>query len=79
MTEPEITKKVTNKKIEPEITHNLAFVLDGEVGIVMGTDERHAAVFTSNPTVVEFKRSAENNPQVGWKWDGTNFTPPVSE
>jgi hypothetical protein len=67
------------KPVKPDVTQNLAFVIDGEVVIVMGTDERHAAVFTSNPTVVPFQRSAEINPQLGWKWDGTNFTPPVSE
>lgn len=73
----QVTKTVVPTK--PETTKSLAFVLDNEVVIVMGTDERHAAIFTSNPTVVEFTRGAENNPQVGWKWDGTNFTPPVSE
>jgi len=78
MSEPEVTKKVLRER-QSEITKNLAFVLDGEVVVVMGTDERHAAVFTSNPTVIEFTRTAENNPQLGWKWDGTNFTPPVSE
>jgi hypothetical protein len=79
MSEPEVTKKTISTKPQADITHSLAFVLDGEVVIVMGTDERHAAVFTSNPTVVPFTRTAENNPQLGWKWDGTNFTPPVSE
>jgi hypothetical protein len=67
------------KREQPAITKSLAFVLDGEVVLVMGTDERSASVFLSNPTVLEFTRGAENNPQVGWKWDGTNFTPPVSE
>jgi hypothetical protein len=62
-----------------DVAKSLAFVIDGEVQVVMATDERHAAVFLSNPTVVEFVRSSENNPQLGWKWDGTNFTPPVSE
>jgi len=77
MSEP-VTKQVLRE--EPSnMTKSLAFVLDGEVVIVMGTDERHAAVFLSNPTVVEFNRKAENNPQLVWKWDGTNFTPPVSE
>jgi hypothetical protein len=76
MTEP-IRRPVT--PTNPNVTKSLAFILDGEVQVVMGTDDRHAAVFLSNPTVVEFVRSAENNPQVGYKWDGTNFTPPVSE
>jgi len=71
--------KNTIRTEQPTITKSLAFIIDNEVVVVMGTDEAHAAVFLSNPTVVEFKRSAENNPQVGWKWDGTNFTPPVSE
>jgi hypothetical protein len=61
------------------ITKHLAFVIDGEVQVVMGTDDRHAAVFLSSPTVVEFTPSAENTPKLGWKWDGTNLTPPVSE
>ena len=76
MTEP-IRRQVTPTK--SDVSKTLAFILDGEVQVVMGTDERHAAVFLSNPTVVEYTRSAENNPTVGWKWDGTNFTPPVSE
>jgi hypothetical protein len=76
MTEP-IRRQVT--PTNPNVTKSLAFILDGEVQVVMGTDDRHAAVFLSNPTVVEFVRSAENNPQVGYKWDGKNFTPPVSE
>ena len=77
MSEPVVTRQF--KRELPEITKNLAFILDGEVVIVMGTDDRNAAIFLSNPTVVEFTRGAENNPQLGWKWDGTNFTPPVSE
>ena len=76
MTEP-IRKQVT--PTNSDVSKTLAFIIDGEVQVVMGTDDRHAAVFLSNPTVVEYTRGAENNPKVGWKWDGTNFTPPVSE
>ena len=78
MSESEAPKKVL-RDTPSNMTKHLAFILDGEVVVVMGTDDRHAAVFTSNPTVIEFTRSSTNNPQLGWKWDGTNLTPPVSE
>lgn len=61
------------------VTKKLVYILDNEVVLVVGTDDRNAAIFQSNPTIVEYANSAENIPQVGWKWDGTNFTPPVSE
>lgn len=56
----------------------LAYIMDGEVVLVMNTDERMAALFTSNPTVIQVERG-DNEPKVGWKWDGKTFTPPVSE
>ena len=70
----------TNIKRTPNVvTKRLAFILDDEVVLVLGTDDRHAAIFQSNPTVVEYVNSPESTPQIGWKWDGKNFTPPVSE
>jgi hypothetical protein len=57
--------------------HALAFILDGEVVLIMNTDERSAAIFQSNPTVVEFERTATFSPRTGWKYEDGNFTPPT--
>jgi hypothetical protein len=73
MTEP---KRTMEPREIPPIP--LAYIMDGEVVLVMNTDEKMAALFTSNPTVIQVTRGPDS-PQVGWKWDGTNFTPPVSE
>lgn len=43
----------------------LAFVLDGEVADILHTDERLAAIFSSNPTVVNVTTFVEaNDPNV---------------
>jgi hypothetical protein len=73
MTEP---TRVTEPRDIPPVS--LAYIMDGEVVLIMNTDERMGALFTSNPTVIQITQ-APDSPKVGWKWDGTNFTPPVSE
>jgi hypothetical protein len=73
MTEP--TRTMEPREIPPI---PLAYIMDGEVVLVMNTDERMAALFTSNPTVIKITQAVDA-PKIGWKWDGTTFTPPVSE
>lgn len=60
-------------------SHALAFVLDNEVVLMMKTDDRAKAVFTSAPTVIDITDYTSNTPNTGWTWDGTSFHPPVSE
>lgn len=67
--------KIVDAKDMPK--HTLAFVLDGEVVLTMNTDERSAAIFTSNPIVVEFERTATFNPRSGWKYEDGNLVPPT--
>ena len=63
----------------PNNTNALAFVIDNEVVLMMRTDDRAKAVFSSSPTVVDITDYKSNTPNVGWTWDGTYFHPPVSE
>jgi len=55
----------------PEL-HNeklVLFILDGEVVTTMKTSERLAAVFTSDPIVVEYDEATHGpNPRVGDLW-----------
>ena len=53
----------------------LAFVLDGEIADILHTDERLAAIFTSNPLIIDItNESASDNTgiMVGAKYDETN-------
>jgi hypothetical protein len=74
MADNQMTKVVDAKDMP---NHTLAFVLDGEVVLIMNTDERTAAIFTSNPTVVEFERTATFAPRAGWKYEDGNLIPPT--
>lgn len=50
----------------------IAFVLDGEVVDILHTDERLAAIFTSNPLIVDVTGQLEGAGgivKVGTKWD----------
>lgn len=52
----------------------LAFVIDGEVVLIMHTNEKIAAVLQSDPIAVPFTRTGtETDPRVGDVWDGNNF------
>lgn len=63
----------------PNNVNALAFVIDNEVVLMMRTDDRAKAVFTSSPTVVDITNLNSVVPNVGWTYDGTSFSPPVSE
>ena len=53
----------------------LAFVLDGEVAEILQTDDRLAAIFLSQPTIVEFDKE-KDNVVAGMKYNGTKFSIP---
>jgi hypothetical protein len=53
----------------------LAFVLDGEVAEVLQTDDKLAAIFLSQPKVIEFDRE-KDGVVAGMKYDGTKFSNP---
>jgi hypothetical protein len=52
-----------------------AFIIDGEVAEVLQTDDKLAAIFLSQPKIVEFDRE-KNNVVAGMKYDGTKFSIP---
>lgn len=52
----------------------MAFVIDGEVVLIMHTNEKIAAVLQSDPIAVPFTRTGtDTDPRVGDAWDGNNF------
>lgn len=56
-------------------TRFLAFVIDGEVAEILQTDDKLAAVFLSQPKIIEFDRE-KDNVAAGMKYDGTKFSIP---
>lgn len=56
-------------------TRFLAFVIDGEVADILQTDDRLAAIFLSQPQIVEFDRE-KDGVMAGMKYDGTKFSTP---
>lgn len=59
-----------------ENTRFLAFVLDGEVADILQTDDRLAAIFLSQPQIIEFDRE-KDTVAAGMKYDGTKFSNPA--
>lgn len=56
----------------------IAFVIDGTVVDVLHTDERLAAIFLSEPTILDATQWIADHPNsnlVGGTYDGTDFTP----
>lgn len=63
--------------------HKIAFIIDGEVVDVLHTDERLAAIFLSDPQVVDVTSIYQQSPNpdinmTGWYYDGQNFTYPAT-
>ena len=56
-------------------TRFLAFVIDVEVADILQTDDRLAAIFLSQPQIVEFDRE-KDGVMAGMKYDGTKFSTP---
>lgn len=64
-----------NKELPPV---KIAFVIDGTVVDVLHTDDRLAAIFLSDPTIVDASEWIVANPGanlVNGTYDGTTFTP----
>lgn len=53
----------------------LAFVIDGEVAEVLQTDDKLAAIFLSQPKIVEFDKE-KDNVVAGMKYNGAKFSTP---
>lgn len=61
-------------------TTTLVLVLDGKVVQILDVDERVAAIFKSNPTVIDMGLvlKKEEAPYIGDNWEGgTTFTEPA--
>jgi hypothetical protein len=54
----------------------LAFVIDGEVADILQTDDRLAAIFLSQPQIVEFDKE-KDVVMAGFKYDGKTFIRPT--
>lgn len=64
----------------------IAFILDGVVQDVLHTDDRLAAIFLSDPIIVDatdvLTPLIAVDPRssiVGWTYDGNTFTPPAEK
>ena len=62
----------------------LAFIIDNTVLDVLHTDDRLAAIFLSEPLIIDvsdkYAELTGGDPRVSivnWTFDGENFTPPV--
>lgn len=60
----------------------VAFIIDGKVVDVLHTDERLAAIFLSDPTVIDvtqiYANSGPNINMTNWDFDGENFSYPAT-
>ena len=70
---------MTNQNVPP---NKIAFIIDGEVVDVLHTDDRLAAIFLSDPKVVDVTSiyNSSPNPEInmtGWTYDGVNFSYPA--
>lgn len=69
-----------NQELPP---NKIAFIIDGEVVDVLHTDDRLAAIFLSDPQVVDVTSVYEQSPNpdinmTGWTYDGQNFSYPAT-
>lgn len=59
--------------------NKIAFIIDGKVVDVLHTDDRLAAIFLSQATIIDVTEKYENNDplfnMINWQFDGTNFIP----
>lgn len=62
----------------PQNPKKMLFIIDGEIVSVLNTDDRLAAIFLSEPKVVEYNEKM-GDPKVGYKWNSlTEKIEPVS-
>lgn len=59
--------------VDNEVASQEVFETEGE-GPKFEANRMYAAALLSNPIILEI--DANNPAQVGWTWDGSNFTPP---
>ena len=62
----------------------LAFILDGEVADILHTDERLAAIFLSNPIVLDVTEKMTEDPNsvkpgMGYKLDDNTYFEKIQE
>lgn len=61
----------------------VAFIIDGKVVDVLHTDQRLAAIFLSDPVVIDVTQIYANaNDEInmtGWDFDGDNFSYPATK
>lgn len=71
---------ITNEELYKDKTV-LIFVIEDEVVQIFMCDDRMAAILQSNPTVIDVtsRDIVLDGPQIGWTYDGENFTPPFYE
>jgi hypothetical protein len=55
--------------------YNIAMIIDGTVYQIINVDGQTAAMYLSNPTFVQV---AQDVARIGWTYDGSEFTNPVS-
>lgn len=75
----EVSGMPNDPKTLPPI--KIAFILDGVVQDVLHTDERLAAIFLSQPIIVDVSHEYEDDPTknlTNYAYDGETFTPPVA-
>lgn len=73
---------MTEENNLPELGARIAFIIDGVVQDVLNTDERLAAIFLSQPTIVDVSENQENMFIThGWSYDedSQTFTAPAEE
>jgi hypothetical protein len=62
----------------PTNPKKMLFIIDGEIVSVLNTDDKLAAIFLSEPKVVEYNPKM-GEPKIGYKWnDLTEKIEPVS-
>jgi hypothetical protein len=55
--------------------YNVAMIIDGTVYQILNVDGQTAAMYLSNPTFVQV---AQDVARIGWTYDGTEFTSPIT-
>lgn len=75
-----------SEQLPPTPPVKLAFIIDGTVLDVLHTDDRLAAIFLSQPLIIDvsdkYDELTDGNPRnsiINWRFDGENFKPPVEQ
>lgn len=76
---------MSDQQLNPPVPPvKLAFIIDGTVLDVLHTDDRLAAIFLSEPLIIDISDKYEEltggdprNNLINWTFDGKNFNPPA--